>query len=607
MDNRALAQFLLGEKDIRPAYETDHRSLLFPGKLSGYNNAFSYAVPGILGGGAWDTMSDIVAGKPVSTDEIKHSANEAAGAAMLGSMPMGAARGGVSLGSGGGRAISSAPARELDNLGYYSQALEAAKSWPQTKGTPEQVLTWLKKSGTKDAEIEATKLAEALSGKSAVTRDEVVKHLADNRVGLNEAIKPSGAVVMDRLSMEKYGVPSAELSAAQRSTLIREKHQGPLAQWQDYSLDPSNPTYLETVLHLPTQRRMPFDQYRQAYRERFPSANDVLDAEVRGFYDRGVEIPGAGQTITQKPDIAFQSGHFNEPNIIGHMMTSLNKHEGKPVFTLDQIQSDWGQRLRDGGLRDEAKIAGIRDQLNEAARQAEAKRATMIGSIGKDMSEFVSIHAPHYGPLTNKGHQPIPPSDLNNLFSAMDRVNYNGREFSTEAWTKYKQMYPRIQEAKAQWNFGSKTPDQHRLEAELRTAEAATPGHPLVNTTDQWTNTTLRRALQQAVEADAEHIAIPHGNTVLSYNPGDAHGMNAFYGDIVPKNLAHILGKLDKAGVNRRIVDQLETPSGMKGQGFTVFDLTPKMREEALRGLPLFVNPPSAALAGLLMQQYPQE
>ena len=75
---------------------------------------------------------------------------------------------------------------ETDKLGYYSQALEAAKALPQAKGTPEQMLAQLKKAGVKDAEIQATRLGDYLDGMKSVTRDEIVRHLTENRVGLNE-------------------------------------------------------------------------------------------------------------------------------------------------------------------------------------------------------------------------------------------------------------------------------------------------------------------------------------------------------------------------------------------------------------------------------------
>lgn len=170
--------------------------------------------------------------------------------------------------------------------------------------------------------------------------------------------------------------------------------------------------------------------------------------------------------------------------------------------------------------------------------------------------------------------------------------------------------------------------DTKRLEAEYQTAIASAPGHPLVNTTDQWTNTTLRRALQQAIDAKADHVAIPTGDTVLSYNPGDTAGMHGFYGrgprqqvnvgadletspgtqsraameGIVPKNLRKMLLNIDRDHPGGTYVNQLETPSGMKGQGFTMFPITPAVREYVKKnGLPLFTAAPvAAAIPGAL-------
>jgi len=88
--------------------------------------------------------------------------------------------------------------RDLDALGYYSGALEAAKGLKQAKGTPEQMLAQLKAGGAKQNEIEATNLAQFLDGKKSVTRDEIVNHLTQNRVGVKEVVNkrgetPSGA------------------------------------------------------------------------------------------------------------------------------------------------------------------------------------------------------------------------------------------------------------------------------------------------------------------------------------------------------------------------------------------------------------------------------
>ena len=345
------------------------------------------------------------------------------------------------------------------------------------------------------------KPAQFLDGKTSVTRDEIAAHLEQNRVGVNEVLRERGNAPSTREARylaardlaENNGLSWHDMAPSEQRAYLDEVDTGDKTKWAGHSLDPSNPTYRETVLHLPVEKR-------------------ALEDMDFGF-DEHVRSTDPRKTLL------FRSGHFPEPNIIGHMMTSMTKHEGKPVYTIDQIQSDWGQKLRDGGVRDEAKIAELKKQLEQTPKPTEA--------------EFDA-----WQELLPKSH--------------------SGRGWADQM--------PAMQE-------------RNRIFAELRTAEASAPGHPLVNTTDQWTTTTLRRAIRQAAEADAEYIAIPSGATVLSYNPGNTHGMQEFYGKIVPKNLKNILGKLDKDSPAPQRIETLDTPtSGAKGKGFTIFPLTEKVK-----------------------------
>jgi len=333
-------------------------------------------------------------------------------------------------------------------------------------------------------------------------------------------------------------------------------------KWSSHSLDPSNPTYRETVLHLPSNDVTARVRLAQ------------IVAEVKALEASGVDVPRdhplkvegrrlqAAAGDARKTD--FSSGHFPEPNIVGHMMTSMTRHEGRPVYTIDQIQSDWGQKLRDGGVRDEAKIAELKAKMEAAKAASQAHMDTGPSILGGKIDTnnptalsamIMSIRQKASGTLERAG----------------DPVAFEWRKRHEELQNGYNMAL-----------------------AELRTAEAATPGNPLVNTTDQWTTTTLRRAIRQAAEADAEYIAIPTGDTVLSYNPGDEGGMRGFYGSrtsegIVPKNLRKLLEKLDKEAAKPTKIDELETPSGMKGKGFTLFPLTPKVKAEVMeRGQAMF-------------------
>ena len=203
----------------------------------------------------------------------------------------------------------------------------------------------------------------------------------------------------------------------------------------------------------------------------------------------------------------FTFGHFPEPNIVGHMMTSMVKlpltkeeieaglrasrdfssdefksfkDDGHDVFLIDQIQSDWGQKLRDGGVRDEAKIAELNRRYNEADAAWKAQEKALSGVDLEGVVSFVSASLDR-----------MPPAYLNarGKKNAAELAAMGGRE-----------EVERIINLRNRRNL---------LDSELRTAQASAPGNPLVNTTDQWVNITLRRAIRQASEAGADYIANP--------------------------------------------------------------------------------------------------
>lgn len=125
-------------------------------------------------------------------------------------------------------------------------------------------------------------------------------------------------------------------------------------------------------------------------------------------------------------------------------------------------------------------------------------------------------------------------------------------------------------------------------EAELLTAKQATPGHPLVNTTDQWTTTALRKLLKQAVDEGADAIALPTAKVIEGYGMGGGEqafkGNQKFYEEMMPRTLGKLLSKMDPD-----IKMEKGTLKGHEDKGdFTIFTLTPKAKEEIGKGQPLF-------------------
>lgn len=385
---------------------------------------------------------------------------------------------------------------DLDNLGYYSKALEEAKLLKQAKGTPEQLLAQLKKAGVKEAEIRATGLDQFLTEKKQVSRDEIIQHLEANRVEVREAIYSGEARQQFRVLNDDTGEYHTFDSQreAQRFAVAHSNFQevetveatGQPAKWVSYSLDPSNPSYRETVIHLPATP----DPRKARYEElggRYSSDRERrrMTPEERAEYER---LEEALETQEVVGDTSFRSGHWSEPNIIAHARTSLQKDaDGKVVFLIDELQSDWGQKLREGGVRDEAKIAELEKRLKEAEDVLDSAVSEAQHWLqGIDPGVLYGSHETYSGLVRAHNDFPVGTKD------------FRGNSVIEEAFIRMNA-------------YNKAVNDRNLLTAELRTAKASTPGHPLVNTTDQWVTTALRRLVAQAVAAGADKIAFTPG------------------------------------------------------------------------------------------------
>lgn len=513
---------------IRP--EEAYRGSILPFRET-TNGKLEWAVPGIVHD-AWDTAKSMAStvglgtgpGVPfsqMSPESQEQFLGHTMAGALTGITGPGAIRavaarpnpaGTFELGAGGGkRSLPATPAalpRDVDPLGYYSHAYEAARAWPQATGTPEQALAYLKKSGAKDAEIAATGLDQWLVSQDAVTRDALVKHLKDNKVGLNEKVYGNAEAGFRRELEDKFKSNT---------------------KWSRYATDGENPTYRETVLSVPPSRakakvepmspfgprgegeamwegrhpvsgvsEAPFEignqfgritHWPETFDHRGQPSGPAYIINSPNMYARAASLDDAIRRIEdsynrfgrssmgrERAD-AFKSGHWDEPNVVSHMRSSVQKDvTGRPVFLLDELQSDWGQKLREGGVRDEAKIAKLTGQVKELA-----------GLLGRDAIGLPSVEE------LKMARKPY----ADNV-AAGRNVDYNSafvRDFDNKILIA---SDPRVVDFK-------------RIQAELFTAKSSTPGHPLVNTTDQWTSTSLRRALQLAAEAKAEGIALTPG------------------------------------------------------------------------------------------------
>lgn len=491
--------------------------------------------------------------------------------------------------------IERAIPRSIDSLGYYSHALETAKALPQAKGTPEQMLAQLQKGAGKGAksEIAASGLDKFLEGKKTVTQDEIVDYLTKNRVGLNETLRDSYPTfeALNAKSQELYGRPysyNVDLPEEHRRAILEAISPGYLnrerTRWSVHSLDPRNPSYQEHTLSLPAPAE-PYEVFNSSTGHILSRHNSEQEAASKAAELRASDPQRNLHVDYDNYKPLFQSEHFSEPNIVGHYQSSIvTDQSGRKLFNLDQVQSDWGQRVRDAGsFYDRSRLARLQnDFTNEQAKFFSSPQGSQWLQNVNELSK-------------RNGLQPA--SDYRQAYGNITRLLQAGGLTRLEASLLHDAM-----------RDDPAASDLKRLYAEVGTLAQAPAGHPLVNTTDQWTTTTLRHAIRKAIESGADAISIPHGDTVLSYNPGKAEGMRSFYGSptqqgILPKNLRNVLQKLDSDAPAPYRTEAVNTSQGVQSHadhprkypfdrtqtGFTVFPLTDKIKQSIMQeGQPLF-------------------
>lgn len=572
--------------------------------------------------------------------------------------------------------------REIDDLGYYSKALEEAKKL-SGKMTPEQAIKALLNRGVKQAELDAIGLKEALSGVERVTRDELVDLIRARVPWLTETVREvgdfsrqlrddvedemerwrddilgstdpyvseirgrdreyidnlddwrdfavkHGADEIDEIAFERNEVEALEnagmkfykvhiefydgnndfvAGVAPDGTVGVIRDNGGSLEILDGTLD----SYVANIREKAEQdawdliRGQEPERYRETLAEIWrnivaaeedapewlPYSLDVWNkqyAEVILNLDKQKKVP------------FHKSGHFNVPNIVGHMQISYVTHakDGGSVLLINQVQSDWGQALRKRGPRDEYMTNLLQEKMNELDGQIKKREEILAAKIDSALTSDVR-ETIKKTPFFGRG--------IIEYASYVIANKFVPRKIADDVMKLMKGISDLLEE-------------RINTRARLESLISLRPGfHPLVRSTDQWAATTLRRALGIAVEGDANYIAIPHGDTVLSYNPGKPEGMRMFYGTPSDKGIAgmaleKIIRSYDKNAPQAFVVDSLESSGEMlsynenavasgyfdpKKTGFWLFPITDEVRKNFREeGAPLF------ALSGRGMEGTP--
>lgn len=330
---------------------------------------------------------------------------------------------------------SARPTVQPDSLGFVSK-LEQTITEKMGGSQDVQSLRAMLKD-IKPEEMKWSGLDEFLKGKKKVTKEEVLQHLAANRLNIVEVTKgakDSSVEDIESIKLQngtwlakfkdgyeataEFQEGDTEETAKKYIVDIRNDDREGNTRYSQYTL-PGGENYREVLLTLPEKfadsaRFSQIQDERRALIEKVAKATSAVIADGVNFMDarkvaveRGLisadelerlksldeEFKTLGEALSREEHHNnYRSSHWDEKNILAHVrLNDRVDADGKRVLFVEEIQSDWHQAGRKRGYRGEIQRDDARIEANKK-RMDELRLGYMNDTLSQDeRAEFVNL------------------------------------------------------------------------------------------------------------------------------------------------------------------------------------------------------------------------
>lgn len=203
---------------------------------------------------------------------------------------------------------------------FYSKLARVVEQKVGGKTTWDQLKATLKNQGVTDEEIADMGLEAFFAGKRSVAKDELLEHLGENAIELEEVLKTAGEQGGGARYFE-HQVPGGDPDTY-RELLLKT---------------PRNPTRNELFDQASALRDQMHKKYGDGWLRKAPAeeVEKVLEVERRAESMQGMQN--------------YTSIHWDEPNVIAHIrMDDVTAPDGRKFLRIQEIQSDWHQAAKKG-------------------------------------------------------------------------------------------------------------------------------------------------------------------------------------------------------------------------------------------------------------------
>ena len=554
---------------------------------------------------------------------------------------------------------------KTDRLNFYSKAEEVTNQLKQNKGTGQQYRQQLLKAGVKPDEIEWLGLDDVLN-KGKITKQELQDQINANRIELDE-VELSGF-------SDDYGLPrrfneserpmsaedayGPEYFQREADAIFKEiKEEQPGRFIKGFTIDDAmkiakkryndNPVmkYVdpETGYTIIGNGDVGYQIFRsEADSSNFRNAIDFPDTPyslneaiirtredmMQGYLpdsDVGTRFgeytePGGNNYREflikyDNPKVSFNESHFNEENVIAHFRTKdRTTSDGKEVFYIEEIQSDWGQMGRQRGFKpSEEELAQLKTAEQNLLNKLEDsyKNVFVPKRIEKLIKENNLILDENVKVSLQSDEKLIPFNEFYKLYeqranakdAAIEKFEilqmlrkgslvFDGDKRYLPKRSKDKDGYLMITLPQTEQNVLVEQILKNRRNQFEGVSKA-----PFITDTDKWTQLTLKRILSKAVDEGYDFVSITPGKAQM--DRWNDEGVAKFYDEIVPKNAEKIVKKLDKNAIQKdkeidipSLYSQAEGEFGTRPKKRFSIELTPQLKEKVKKGMAMFSATP---------------
>ncbi len=240
--------------------------------------------------------------------------------------------------------------------GFYSKLDRAIESKVGGKVTRDQLLATLRGAGVKEEEIEWGRFDELFDGRSTVTKEQVLEHVAERGARVEERVFGEPAADAERV-LELGRVRTEASLAFERAMEDLDLSEQDLRQ---VLLSPHTPTSKKFFAEHPELEavgRRYYEADRDYWVQRQKSERESPDTATTY---KTLSLPGGGNyrelviklPVGRDSSKIYTGAHFGGDNVLAHVRFDERAGAGgEKILHVAEIQSDWHQQGRKRGYR----------------------------------------------------------------------------------------------------------------------------------------------------------------------------------------------------------------------------------------------------------------